>query len=144
MVIAIIPRWILRYLSADSLNQYNINVLISNILLILTFLIFKNSMIEFLNILPHFCLFDKLFGVECPLCGTTRAFSSIANADLIQAYNLNIASFIVAAFFLMQIPLRVISVIRNQLTPNINRISKYAEYIVWFAILANWFYALLA
>ena len=101
-------------------------------------------MIEFLNILPHFCLFDKLFGVECPLCGTTRAFSSIANADLIQAYNLNIASFIVAAFFLMQIPLRVISVIRNQLTPNINRISKYAEYIVWFAILANWFYALLA
>lgn len=130
------------YLSVDNSTQYNINVLISNTLLILTFLIFKNSLIEFLNHLPHFCLFHKLFGIECPLCGITRAFCSIANADLNQAYNLNIASFIVAAFFVLQIPLRVISILKSHSTPTINKISKYAEYSVWFTVLANWVYAL--
>jgi len=134
----------MRYLSVDNSTQYNINVLISNTLLILTFLIFKNSLIEFLNQLPHFCLFNTLFGFECPLCGITRAFCKIANADLNQAYNLNISSFFIAAFFLMQIPLRVISILNIEFNPNVNAISLYAEYIVWFAILANWIYALLA
>ena len=142
MVIAIIPRWLMCYLCVDNSTQYNINVLISNILLILTFVIFKNSLIEFLNHLPHFCLFHKLFGIECPLCGITRAFCNIANADLNQAYNLNIASFFVAAFIVLQIPLRVISILKAKSTPTINIISKYAEYSVLFAILANWIYAL--
>lgn len=142
MVIAIVPRWLMRYLSANNLTQYNFNVLISNTLLIIMFWLFKNSIIDFLNQLPHFCLFQALFGIECPLCGITRAFCKIANADLNQAYNLNIASFFVAAFLVLQIPLRIFSILNNKFIPTVNTISKYAEYLVWLAILANWIHAL--
>lgn len=138
MEISIVPRWLMNRLSKDSLTQYQLNILISNIFIISVFVLFRNSMLNILSYLPHFCLFDKLIGIECPVCGTTRAFCEIAKGNFQQAYYLNLSSFFVAMFFLFQIPLRFLSLYREKSIKRINLISKYLGYAVLFIIMTNW------
>jgi len=138
MEISIIPRWLIRYFSNDRLRQNNINILISNILIIAIFVLFRNSLIDILNYIPHFCLFDKLIGIECPVCGTTRAFCEIATGNIRHAYNLNLSSFFVASFFIFQIPLRLFSLLKDKPVDKINLVSKYYGNAVLIIILANW------
>ena len=140
MEISIIPRWLMNYLSKDYLTQYQMNILISNILVITIFVLFRNSLLNFLSYIPHFCLFDKLIGIECPVCGTTRAFCEIAKGNLRQAANLNLSSFFVALFFHFQIPLRLFSLCREQSIKKINAISKYSGYAVLVLIVLNWLF----
>ena len=138
MEISIIPRWLIRQFSKYYLRQNNINILISNFCIILIFVLFKNSVIETLNFIPHFCLFDKLIGVECPVCGTTRAFCELANGNIKHAISLNLSSFFVASFFIFQIPLRLFSLCRNKSIEKINLISKYFGNTVLIVIMVNW------
>ena len=138
MEVSIIPRWLIRYFSDNCLRQININILISNILIIAIFVLFRNSLLDILNYIPHFCLFDKLIGIECPVCGTTRAFCEIATGNIRHAYNLNFSSFFVASFFIFQIPLRLFSLLKDKPVDKINMISKYYGNIVLIVILVNW------
>ena len=82
MEISIIPRWLMKYLSNDYFRQNDINILISNILILSLFILFKNTVVDFMNLIPHFCLIDKIFGIECPVCGTTRAFCELSNGNI--------------------------------------------------------------
>jgi hypothetical protein len=138
MEVSIIPRWLIRYLSNDCLRQNDINILVSNILIISIFVLFKNSLIEILNYIPHFCLFDKLIGIECPVCGTTRAFCEIATGNIRHAFNLNFSSFFIASFFIFQIPLRLFSLLNDKNVDKINLVSKYYGYAILLVILMNW------
>ena len=138
MEIAIIPNWLIKYVSKDYFRQNDFNILISNLLIILFFLIFKNVFIDFLGLIPHFCLIDKIIGVECPVCGTTRAFCELSNGNLKNAYLLNATSIIVALFFISQIPLRLISLINKNRTKTINTISKFLSRGILTIILLNW------
>ena len=138
MEIAIIPNWLLKYLSKDYFRQNDFNILISNSMIILFFLIFKNVLINFLGYIPHFCLIDKLIGVECPVCGTTRAFCELSNGNLANAYFLNATSILVALFFIFQIPLRLFSLINENKRKLINRISKFLSQSILTIILLNW------
>lgn len=104
MEIAILPRWFIKHFSQNFLRQNDLNILLSNLIIILIFVLFKNTFISILNMLPHFCLFDKLTDIECPFCGTTRAFCELVNGSLKNAYALNISSYLVASFFIAQIP----------------------------------------
>lgn len=139
MEIAIIPRWIMTHLSSDYSKQNDINILLSNSIIILSFLIFKDGLIETLGHIPHFCLFDKVTGIECPVCGTTRAFCELSSGNVSNAYSLNATSLLVAIFFLSQIPLRLISIIDNSKSRMINLISKHLSRGVLTIILLNWF-----
>lgn len=138
MEISIIPKWLMSYLSKNYLIQYQMNILISNILIITIFVLFRNSLLDFLSYIPHFCLFDKLIGIECPVCGTTRAFCEIAKGNLQKAFSLNLSSFFVASFFLFQIPLRLFSLYREKSIKRINIISRRLSYVVLAVIVANW------
>ncbi len=138
MEISIIPTCLLSCFSKDYLRQNDLNILISNFLVILIFVMFKSSVIETINYLPHFCLFDKLIGVACPFCGITRAFCEMANGNLRNVISLNISSFLVASFFIFQIPLRLISLSRSYSTSSINMISKYFSNTVLIVIIINW------
>lgn len=126
------------YLSKDFLRQNELNILISNIFVISIFILFKNSLIHYLNYIPHFCLFDKIFGVECPVCGITRSFCEIAKGNLKQAFSLNLSGFFVALFFLLQIPLRIISLYNIKSIEKVNIISNYLSKTVLMVILINW------
>jgi hypothetical protein len=139
MEISFLPRWLIRYLSNDSLKQIDLNILISNVLIILTFIFFNNSVMFFMNLTPHFCLFDRLIGVECPVCGITRAFCEISKGNFTNAYNFNFASFSVAFYFVFQIPLRLFSLIKNDSHRKTNIISKYMGFIVLLTMIVNWF-----
>ncbi len=138
MDIAIIPNWLIKNLSKEFVKQNNLNILISNLLIILLFLILKNSIIGFLGHIPHFCLIDKIIGVECPVCGTTRAFCELSNGNLRNAYTLNAASILVAVFFISQIPLRLVALIDQNRSKTINVISKYASKGLLAIILLSW------
>lgn len=138
MEISIIPKWFLKYFSNEFIRQYNIGILLSNILIISIFVLFKNNIISFLNFFPHFCLVDKLFGIECPVCGTTRAFCELSNGNINKAITLNFASLFVASFFILQIPLRVFSLIKENSYKSINLFSKYFGRIILIIIFANW------
>jgi hypothetical protein len=138
MEISIIPKWLMSYLSKNYLIQYQMNILISNILIITIFVLLRNSLLDFLSYIPHFCLFDKLIGIECPVCGTTRAFCEIAKGNLQKALSLNLSSFFVALFFLFQIPLRLFSLYREKSIKRINLISRRLSYVVLAVIVANW------
>jgi hypothetical protein len=138
MEIAIIPKWLIKYIFSDSNCQYEANILMSNILIISIFIIFRNALIDFANALPHFCLFEKITSIQCPACGITRAFCELSNGNIIQAYKLNFASLFVALFFVSQIPLRIYSLCNPEMQRSIAKISKSFGWLVLVAILANW------
>ena len=138
MEIAIIPQFLIKNIASDYYRQNDYNILMSNLILILTFAFFGNSIISILNYVPHFCLIDKLTGIECPVCGTTRAFCEISNGNLNNAYILNKTSILVAIFFIFQIPLRIISLLKITNTSRINIISKYFSRSILIVILLTW------
>jgi len=107
-------------------------------MIIIFFLIFKNVLIDFLGYIPHFCLIDKIIGVECPVCGTTRAFCELSNGNIGNAYLLNATSLLVALFFIFQLPLRLISLIDENKRKIINIISKFLSRSILTIILLNW------
>lgn len=94
---------------------------------------------DFLNMLPHFCLFDKLIGIECPVCGTTRAFCELSKGNFNKALSFNISSLFVASFIGLQIPLRSIAIIKKKTRNKVNILSKYLGYMILIIILTNWF-----
>jgi hypothetical protein len=143
MEIAILPNWLVKLLADDYLKQNSFNILLTNVLLLLFFLLFKNSLLEVLSYLPHFCLIDKLFTVECPVCGTTRAFCELSNGRVNEAYQLNPTSLLVALYFLIQIPLRLVSLLRNETMVFINNFSKITGNILLILIVLNWIITLL-
>ena len=62
--------------------------------------------------LPESCLTKQFIGMDCPGCGMTRAFIRIGHGQFAQAAQLNAASFIVYAFFVIQIPWHAMQLLR--------------------------------
>ena len=139
MEISIIPRFIIKIFTTNFYRQNDINILISNVFIIVFFIIFKNSIIEIMNSVPHFCLFDKLTGIKCPVCGMTRAFCAIFQGNFILAFKLNHISFCVLLIFILQIPFRLISLLKENLQNNINIVSKKSSILILIIILGDWF-----
>ena len=101
--------------------------------------IFTGSyLISILNYIPHFCLIDKITGIECPVCGTTRALCELSRGNLTNAFYLNKTSILVALFFIIQIPLRILSIVGITKSITINKISKYFSRVILTIILINW------
>jgi hypothetical protein len=143
MEIAIIPNFLIKHLSSDFFKQNDYNILISNLLILLFFIFSGSFLISILNYIPHFCVIDKIIGIECPVCGTTRAFCELSNGNLNNAFNLNRTSIFVALFFIFQIPLRIVSILGITKTVTINKISKFFSRAILTIILINWIINLL-
>ena len=138
MEIAIFPRWLIRYISLNERNQYDVNILISNLFIIIIFIIFKDRLLVIANALPHFCLFDKITGVQCPVCGITRAFCELSKGNIFQACKLNLSSLFVVSFFVFQIPLRIFSLYKPKKQKIVANISKIFSWLVLLVIVINW------
>lgn len=63
-------------------------------------------------VLPPSCRFRSWTGLDCPSCGLTRAFVSIAHGDLTAAISFNPIGPLVFAAFLFQIPYRAVQIRR--------------------------------
>jgi hypothetical protein len=138
MEIALIPQWLIRYIFSDNNSQYEANILISNVLIIAVFILLGNVLLGMVNAIPHFCLFDYIIGVQCPVCGITRAFCELSRANIVAAYKLNLSSLFVALFFVIQIPLRICSLCKPQMRKRITKISKMLSRSVVIIIILNW------
>lgn len=138
MEIALIPSFIIKHFASDYFKQNDYNILISNLLIFLLFIITGDYLMSILNYIPHFCLIDKITGIECPVCGTTRAFCELSKGNLINAFYLNKTSILVALFFIIQIPLRTLSILGITESITINKISKYFSRAILIIILINW------
>lgn len=57
--------------------------------------------------LPEVCASKVYFGVDCPGCGLTRSFISLARGDIWRAWSLNRFSWLLAVALLAQFPYRV-------------------------------------
>ncbi|BDD10824.1 hypothetical protein FUAX_32560 [Fulvitalea axinellae] len=138
MEIAFFPNKLLRGFIKDVGVRYDFNVLASNILLLVIFLVLKDSFLELIGLVPHFCLIDRLFGVECPVCGTTRAFCEMSKGNFAGAWSLNPTSLAVATFFLIQIPLRTMALVKKDYSIKITLFSKYFSQLILAIIIINW------
>lgn len=138
MEIAIIPQFFIKKLTSNFYRQNDYNIIISNLIIILFFTFFGNSLMSILSHIPHFCLIDKLIGFECPVCGTTRAFCELSNGNLFKAFTLNRTSLLVSLFFIIQIPLRIVSIFKIITPKKVNIFSKYFSQAILTIILLNW------
>jgi hypothetical protein len=140
MDIAFLPHWFIQYFTRDFNKHNDLNILLSNLFIIFSFVLFKNSLIDFLNTLPHFCLFNQITKIECPFCGITRGLCELSKGNFSKAFYFNFSSLVVSLGFIFQLPLRIVSLSKKGLKDNVNRISKFLGYFIIFYLLFVWFY----
>lgn len=85
--------------------------------------------------IPVNCLFKEFTGIYCPSCKMTRAFYSILDFDLINAFKLNILSipvFIFIIFFLLNV---FIDFIKNRFKFIPNLLKFFSKYYIIIIII---------
>lgn len=69
------------------------------------------------------CVFKTVSGYKCPSCGGTRSFAYMSKLSLVSAWNSNKATAMLYAFMALQIPYRLILIVRGS-APFQDRISR--------------------
>jgi hypothetical protein len=78
--VALLPDRVLRRLRPPGGLEHHVNVLLSLALVAMIFL--TGWGLRLAENLPHWCLFERLLGVQCPGCGITRSLAYIASSDI--------------------------------------------------------------
>lgn len=138
MEIAFIPAFILKLFSIDESIRNDLNILLSNLLLIVIFVGFGHHLLEVLSYFPHFCLFDRVFGFECPACGVTRAFCEFGEGNIGMGIKKNYAAVLVGVFILMQIPIRLIIILKKESKIVLQKWSRIGSRTIIALLLVNW------
>ena len=137
MEVAIIPRFIIKYMFHDDTKQIHANILFSNIFIILAFFSLHSCSDQLASI-PHVCVFQKVLGIPCPGCGITRSLFSIVNGDMFLAWQYNPTGLLIFLFILMQIPLRIIALKFQNTAEMISKISRTGSIIVICLLFLVW------
>lgn len=138
MEIAFLPSKILKLLTKNNYKQHNLNILISNLSILLILLFLSNSLILVADSIPHFCLFKYLTKINCPACGITRGLNEISVGNIHKAYTLNPVSFFIVFFMISQVFLRFFIIIHLKSRIKLETISKKANYLILASLLLNW------
>ena len=78
------------------------------------------------------CMFHRLTGIPCPLCGTTRACVSLLHGDVASALRINP----LAVVAMVVGPLVLWSMTRRGNWPTV--LVRAARFLAWAAVLLNW------
>lgn len=138
MDISFFPNWIINYFTKNFYKQNDLNILLSNLFIVFVFILFRNVLIDFLNLIPHFCLFDKLTGNECPVCGITRGLCEISSGNIEKAISYNYSSILIFSIFIFQIIIRLINLSIVQSFEKVKIFSKYYSNIILTCVLVIW------
>jgi hypothetical protein len=60
------------------------------------------------------CVFKTVTGYKCPSCGGTRSFAFMGKLSLVSAWNSNKATAMLYVFMALQIPYRLILIVRGK------------------------------
>jgi hypothetical protein len=140
MQIAFIPKSLLRWFPDKDLKQLHLNILISNIIVVLFFSV---DILSIINFLPHQCLFQELFGVDCPGCGMVSGLSNFFQLRIKEAFHLNPVSLLLGCFIILQILLATIALNITPLSVGIYIWSKKISYVIVFLLFINFIYKIL-
>jgi hypothetical protein len=61
--------------------------------------------------LPELCTMKRFWGIDCPGCGTTRAFIALAHGDVRAAWAFNPAAIWLFGMVVFQVPYRVVQLV---------------------------------
>lgn len=138
MEVAFLPRWITRCLSSDGFVSYQLNILISNLILLLVLYLFYNQVTGD-RFLPNFCLFDRIIGTECPFCGCSRSLGAFLHADFIDAWRYNRSGILLGVYFIAQLPLRTyLAVSQPGPGSRAEKLSRLAGRTILAVMIINW------
>jgi len=90
---------------------------------------------------PGACAFKQFSGVECPGCGLTRCFISMAHGELRQAWRYNSVGVCLFALVLIQLPYRALQIGRLRLGLSewcLGRLSALVLVGIVLALLGQW------
>jgi hypothetical protein len=62
--------------------------------------------------LPELCTMKRLWGIDCPGCGMTRAFIALAHGDVSAAWSFNPAAILLFGMMAFQAPYRAVQLVR--------------------------------
>ena len=91
--------------------------------------------------LPPTCTARRFLGIDCPGCGLTRCFISIAHGDLGRAWKFNPAGILLFGFVAAQIPYRAMQMwrISNGRNPlRFNRLTVWLLYVIAGGLFVQW------
>ena len=100
----------------------------------------------FESAMPETCTAKRLFGIDCPGCGMTRAFISISSGQFARAWSFNPASFIVYLFVAVQIPWHMLQIwrLKNGKLPVVTRWAYMAPIAMALVMVVHWIWRLLS
>lgn len=78
--VILLPQRVLKCLRIPDGVEHHVNVLLSSALIALLFL--TGWAMRLAEMVPHWCIFQKVLGVPCPGCGMTRALHCMAAGEL--------------------------------------------------------------
>jgi Protein of unknown function (DUF2752) len=88
--------------------------------------------------LPPTCWSREFFGVKCPACGLTRSFVDLAHGDWDAACAHHRLGWLIACAVLVQIPYRIISLIRPVPPVLGDWLPRVFVYALFAALISNW------
>ena len=90
---------------------------------------------------PGTCTYKRLVGTDCPGCGLTRCFISLAQGDLRGAWDFNPAGILVFLVVILQIPYRALQLWRAKRGLSEIRLGRVSSVVLWIlmaALLIQW------
>ncbi len=96
--------------------------------------------------LPGFCMMRNVLHVDCPACGLTRSFITLADGQFARSFTFHRLGPLLFIYVLLQIPLRAYVVLtgRAALTELQSRRSLPLIWAFLIALLVNWGYNLVS
>ncbi len=91
--------------------------------------------------LPGLCVYKTWFGVDCPGCGLTRCFVSLAHGRVLDAWHFNPAGILVFCLMIGQLPYRAIQLYRIRrglVEHDLSRIGLWCLGVLTIVLLAQW------
>jgi hypothetical protein len=91
--------------------------------------------------LPELCMMRRFAGADCPGCGMTRSFISLAHGDLASAWSYNPAGLWLFAILALQIPFRgyqLWRIRRGQPEIATSGLAQVALFVFAVALLGQW------
>jgi len=135
MEICIIPKFILRRISNNVIIQLQWSILISSCIVLISFCIVK---MEFVNSIPHFCVFKEITTFPCPGCGIIRSIYYLYDLKFIKSLSFNPCGVLIVLSQIIQVPLRIIVLSNQSYQTSIDRISILMTRLVLLTLLIFW------
>ena len=136
MIVRFIPRKFLASIGIkDDMNNAT-NTLISISIIVLFFLFVPFTLI---NEVPHFCLFQSLFGIPCPGCGVIRGLYNFVNFKGFCGLRENFVAYLFGLWILFQFIISFFKILGFSHLKRGDRIMKNIDSIIIFIFIINYF-----